>query len=283
MDVMQELRRRAAVRRRPRGGTPPGRRRAVLGFAAVVVGAGVLLPGARLWGERGRGGERVPSRALAAAGARGRASAPQEPVAAPADSGRAFSHRLHRSVGCTSCHVSGSSHGALKVRTREDCLACHHSPTRATGCTTCHEADRLPAPASRTVQFRTSVAPGASPRTLPFAHAFHAAVACADCHEAGLEHRPVKDCTGCHERHHTAARDCQRCHRPDDVKGHPASVHGGCGGQGCHSDPAVTALSWSRTVCTSCHQDKAKHQAGRDCATCHQVPALNENHKEVAR
>lgn len=162
-------------------------------------------------------------------------------------------------------------------------MGCHHAAAKATGCTSCHEAGTLPGPTQRQVQVRTSVAAGANTRTLPFAHAFHAAVACGDCHEGGPQRRAVKDCTGCHERHHTAARDCQLCHRAEDVKGHPASVHGGCAGGGCHSDAAVTALPWSRTVCTSCHQDKAKHQAGRDCATCHQVPALNANHKEVAR
>ncbi len=287
IDVMRELRKRAAVRVRRRGDSPSGARRAGLALAGVIVAAGVLLPQARLWGEWVGRGSAAPARTFVRADARERGGAPQEPAgglgAAPADSGRGFSHRLHRSVACTSCHVSGSSHGALKVRTHEDCRACHHATGRAVGCTTCHEPGKLPASVARTVQFRTSVAPGAMTRTLTFGHSFHASVACADCHEAGPQHRAVKDCTSCHERHHTAARDCQRCHRPADVKGHPASVHDGCGGGGCHSDPAVAALAWSRPVCTSCHQDKVRHQPGRDCATCHQVPALHENRKEAAR
>ncbi|HEX9108145.1 MAG TPA: cytochrome c3 family protein [Longimicrobiales bacterium] len=249
-------------------------------MAGAALVALALLPGAGTW-ARGR----VLAQAVGHEAARPVARAtPEQGAAAQSGPGsaRGFSHAVHRVVSCTSCHVSGSSHGALKVRTREDCVGCHHGRTRATGCTTCHTASTLPAPGQRSVQVRTSVAAAPSTRTLPFAHAFHGSVACGDCHGPGPEHKTVKDCTGCHERHHTAARDCRQCHRPEDVKGHPASgVHAGCAGGGCHGDKAVTSLSWSRTVCTGCHQDRAKHGAGRECATCHQVPALHTDRKEV--
>lgn len=289
IDVKQPLRRGMAAHGAQRGPRSPGGARSLLAVAAAALLTVPAVAAAASLDGPGGAAMQAPAASVSAHGARASAGAgEQEPSARALQTGggggaRGFSHRLHRTVECTACHVSGSSHGALKVRTREDCMACHHSRTRATGCTTCHRAGSLPGATTRRVQVRTSVAPGSSPRTLPFAHAFHTTVACRECHGGAPDFRPVADCTGCHARHHTSERDCQRCHRAEDVKGHPAAVHGGCGGAGCHGDPAVLSLSWSRTVCSSCHRDQVGHQPGRDCATCHQVPALHQNGKEVAR
>lgn len=251
-------------------------------LAAGTVGSGVAVSA---WGARTHGAKSVVSAKgmIARAGvaqAQAPSARPALPAAGPPE--RGFSHRRHRAVECTSCHLSAQSHGALKVRTRDDCTACHHSPRRSAGCSHCHEASEL-AQSGRTVRIRTSVSKAVNERVLPFAHSLHGELSCGDCHGAGPDHRPRTDCAACHDRHHTEARDCQRCHRPGDVKAHPTSdVHAGCGGAGCHADRAVTSLRWSRNVCVACHQDRAKHEAGRDCATCHQVPALHANPKEVA-
>ena len=51
-------------------------------------------------------------------------------------------------------------------------------------------------------------------------------------------------CSSCHDRHHTEARDCQKCHPAEAVKPHPAiESHAGCASAGCHVDKAVAALS----------------------------------------
>lgn len=215
----------------------------------------------------------VPAETLTVAG---------KPAPAEVSGELGFSHGVHKSVECTSCHLAEESHGALKVRTHEDCVACHHATSQPAACARCHAGSKLPAPSTQKVQVRTSVG-GATSRGLPFAHAYHGSVSCAECHGAPPSAKPLKDCTSCHERHHTQARDCQRCHRPEDVKGHPAmAAHTGCTAGGCHGDKTVAALGWSRNVCLVCHQDQAKHEAGRECATCHQVPALHSTRKEVA-
>jgi len=195
---------------------------------------------------------------------------------------RGFSHERHKGVPCSSCHLSAQSHGALKVQTRGDCQACHHSPTQSIGCAGCHGAADLPRGGTLRVPVCTSVTRPDS-RSLPFAHARHASVACGSCHGAPPAVTPAQGCASCHDRHHTADRDCRQCHRADDVRSHPAaSVHVGCGGAGCHDGGAVAGLAWSRTVCLSCHQDRAGHEPGRDCAACHQVPALGSEREEIA-
>jgi hypothetical protein len=178
--------------------------------------------------------------------------------------------------------MSAGGHGVLKVRTQEDCVACHHSSTDAGACVRCHAAAEFPVASAKAVQVRTSVAAQPQSRALPFAHSFHGAVSCRDCHGAPPKFTPVKDCSSCHDRHHTEARDCQKCHPAQVLKAHPAlASHTGCAGAGCHRDKAVAALAWSRSVCVACHQDQARHQAGRDCAACHQVPALHSTRTEV--
>jgi hypothetical protein len=229
----------------------------------------------------------IATMSLPATRAWGAVAVRQEPSggptqAVPAAEGRGFSHGVHRGVQCTSCHMSAGGHGVLKVRTREDCLACHHASTDAGACVRCHAASSFPSAAGKTVEVRTSLAPEASRRILPFAHSFHGSVSCGDCHGPAPTFRPPKACSSCHDRHHTEARDCQKCHPAQAVKSHPAmQSHAGCASAGCHVDKAVAALSWSRNVCVACHQDHARHEAGRDCAVCHQVPALHTTRTEV--
>jgi len=187
-----------------------------------------------------------------------------------------FSHATHRGLSCTACHsTTGPAHGTVKLRSVSDCERCHHESTvRALGggpaaCLHCHRTDSLPA-GPQTVTVRTSTSATAMTRTLPFAHATHASVACTDCHTTPVTLAAAASCSGCHVAHHAATRDCRTCH--DALAAHRGQqVHLGCGGTGCHTDRAVIALAPARNVCLSCHTAQTDHKPGRDCATCHRV------------
>ncbi len=187
---------------------------------------------------------------------------------------RGFSHGVHRQVACTSCHSARTAHGALLVRTLEDCMRCHHAPEPARSCTRCHRQAELPQGLSRTVTVRTSVAPAPAERKLPFNHADHPDVACGTCHSGPPTLLTIASCTSCHVRHHTGARQCRVCHVADAYAAHDARAHLSCSGGGCHQDAAISALSWSRQLCLACHQRMSGHEPGRNCAECHRVPEL---------
>jgi hypothetical protein len=197
----------------------------------------------------------------------------QAPVAAETLS---FSHARHRDLTCTACHsASGPTHGSVTLRSVRDCQQCHHGATVAklgggeTACLHCHRNASLPA-GPRNVEVRTSTSATALTRSLPFAHATHATVTCAECHTTPVTLAAATQCSGCHAPHHTAARNCQTCHNGYDAH-RGQQVHLGCAGSGCHSDQAVLALSSTRNVCLSCHTKQVTHKPGRDCGTCHRV------------
>ena len=187
-----------------------------------------------------------------------------------------FSHARHRGVSCAACHsTTGPAHGTVKLRSVRDCEQCHHESTvRALGggpsaCLHCHRADSLPA-GPQTVSVHTSTSAAALTRTLPFAHATHVSIACAECHTTPVTLAAATSCSNCHTAHHAAARDCRTCH--DALADHRGKeVHLGCSGTGCHTDGAVLALGPGRNVCLSCHTGQANHKPGRDCGTCHRV------------
>ena len=199
---------------------------------------------------------------------------PAPPAQVAAGPFRGFAHDVHRGVTCTVCHSMRSAHGALLVRSVEDCLRCHHERS-GLGCTSCHAPATLPQDLQRDVAFQTSTAPTPVTRTLPFSHGVHASVACATCHAGPPTLRTVRACTSCHESHHADTRTCRTCHVPSPYDQHSVSAHLTCAGASCHHDPAVTALAWSREVCLACHQDRVQHMAGQACAGCHAVPALD--------
>ncbi|HEX9106385.1 MAG TPA: cytochrome c3 family protein, partial [Longimicrobiales bacterium] len=226
-----------------------------------------------------------PARRLPAQPPRPNAPAPRSgpvpaplpaPGAATVTSGpfRGFSHGIHHTVACTRCHGMSSAHGTLLVRSVQDCMRCHHSPAQRIACGSCHARSTLPQNVQRTLTVSTSVAPTPSTRTLPFSHAAHAQVACRSCHSGPPRYLTLASCTSCHESHHTTARDCRVCHTAPLIARHNAVAHVTCAGAGCHRDPAVNALTWSRQVCLACHRDKANHHPGAACELCHAVPAL---------
>jgi nitrate/TMAO reductase-like tetraheme cytochrome c subunit len=187
-------------------------------------------------------------------------------------------HSEHRGLACTACHTTtGDRHGALLVRTKTDCLTCHHGPEPKAGagpmaCTQCHRGDQLArAPATQPVTIRTSVSTSPRTRPLPFTHARHTRLECTACHATPVTRAVANDCTSCHADHHTATRACISCHAGAQPFHKRAEVHQGCTGSGCHQDKAALAFSPTRNVCLTCHNDKVNHKAGGDCAKCHQV------------
>jgi len=154
-------------------------------------------------------------------------------------------------------------------------MRCHHAPAQRVACTGCHAPATLPQNVERAVTVETSVAPGPSTRTLRFSHSAHPDVACRSCHSGPPTYLALASCTSCHARHHTPERQCRVCHAESVISEHDAATaHVSCGGAGCHRDPAVDSLTWSRQVCLACHQTMANHQPGLACARCHAVPPL---------
>lgn len=147
-------------------------------------------------------------------------------------------------IACHADHVSGQAK-AIKVPKMQDlhCVECHEflrddsplRPTRET-CLGCHQ--KTP---SESVVF---------PEQAPMKWD------CRQCHKPHDKANPVVDCIGCHntskteglhgKKTHSQAR-CKDCHRPHEW--------------------TVT----TRKPCLACHQDKAAHNAGTNCADCHRM------------
>ncbi|HVZ78490.1 MAG TPA: hypothetical protein VG818_10960 [Gemmatimonadaceae bacterium] len=196
------------------------------------------------------------------------------PLAPAAQDTTKFRHDAHRTLACRECHSSENTHGAITVKQPEGCRSCHHATTQAATCTTCHRQDQLPNP-TLTQALTMSVWPTPRSRALGFDHARHTTLACRTCHTAPSTLAPERTCASCHAQHHVATATCASCHPPTalaDQRMHPrVETHAGCGGSGCHADAAVRALPPTRNVCLACHRDKATHQPGGDCATCHML------------
>jgi hypothetical protein len=176
-------------------------------------------------------------------------------------------HRSHAAVECAECHEVPAPGARSRIAAAE-CDACHHGRDQARACTDCHAA----APAdirSVTATVRTSVRAGAEQRSLPFAHARHGRARCADCHAGTPGSARPRECSECHDAHHTAESQCAACHPPPRAGEHDRSAHRGCDGAGCHADAAVARAAASRQACLVCHRDQQDHEPGGDCARCH--------------
>jgi len=189
-----------------------------------------------------------------------------------------FQHSKHRGLSCTSCHsATGSVHGALLVRTKTECESCHHGgdPKRTgatVACTQCHSsAEMARAPATVPVTVHMSVYTTPKERTLPFKHAWHSSQECTACHSTPVTRAVARECTSCHALHHNATANCITCHAGAKKVHRRQDVHQGCAGSGCHQDKSALALTATRNVCLTCHNDRVDHKPGRECAKCHEV------------
>jgi hypothetical protein len=191
-----------------------------------------------------------------------------------------FRHSQHADVDCASCHESSTSHGRVTVTTVSDCRTCHHAEERisADGCAACHtdsESRADPFSLTRTIQLST----GASHRrTMSLDHGPHETLDCASCHTEGLAlSAAAVDCASCHQEHHEPETNCASCHAPAPAGAHAvATAHVTCSGAGCHTEVPFEGVPRTNSVCLVCHQDKADHRPGGECAECHALPGRED-------
>ena len=186
-----------------------------------------------------------------------------------------FWHSQHRGVECSACHTMEGSHGRVTVTSIRDCRSCHHTAPVADECATCHtraEVRQVQRQVTRTMDMRIGSLDRPR-RSLPFAHAVHEDLACAECHTEGLTlSAAAVSCSGCHGEHHEPDMECRACHATPADNAHDAQVHLGCAGSGCHGDPPVRGVPRTRDFCLVCHQDLVDHRPGRNCEDCHALP-----------
>ncbi len=207
------------------------------------------------------------SRVAPTSGSRARDTIPQATKQrAGWQQGEPFPHSRHRSVACTNCHSSSSTHGAVTVRAPADCQSCHHGATQRATCQTCHATNQLATAIPVPVTIRISAGDKERQRTLSFAHTRHASLSCEGCHASDVSRAPTKTCESCHSDHHAIARDCTACH-PTPREGHGRDTHEGCAS--CHTDAVVKALPPARPVCLACHPQQREHFAAQECVSCH--------------
>jgi hypothetical protein len=197
------------------------------------------------------------------------------PAAARADDPpRPFEHDEHKQLKCITCHDVKSRENKVTFASPRGCLICHHEARQTTrDCAACH-ADEQVRQFQHAEQLRVKVKKADVPartRTVQFRHATHENVKCADCHVAKVTLAPTaeaKNCTGCHDDHHAAKRDCASCHRTDESwKAHTRESHVAC--TECHAQATVARLLPDRTFCLGCHPPAVDHYADQECTQCH--------------
>lgn len=177
--------------------------------------------------------------------------------------GRAFNHEPHLSranLSCSFCHTPMEDHGKVSLASPAICSDCHHSG--AIACETCHEG--TPGPPGGVIRTPTG----------DFPHGRHVEIgfACATCHGQTPGRPGAELCTMCHDAHHQPEAECLACHREGVKQKHPPVAHNGC--SICHGETVYGLDSWSRNVCTVCHEDRVDHYAPNECVACHQQPPL---------
>jgi hypothetical protein len=188
--------------------------------------------------------------------------------ALPSDS---FSHPRHKKLACLTCHLSTSGQ-KLTFEPPRGCQICHHQDPLKSECAKCHEPGSLP----EIVAVPVSIAAAAKPareRTVAFRHEKHTDLKCTVCHGQSVTMAPVDSavtCTGCHDKHHEAARHCAECHQTASITqthAKPARTHVAC--DACHATAAIAALSPTRNFCLACHPSAVDHHDEKECSACH--------------
>jgi len=214
----------------------------------------------------------VPGRARGQGAAPPEEDPPQSQTDVPASPSDTFSHERHSRLACLTCHDLRSKRRPLTFEAPRGCQICHHQRPAASNCSDCHQDSDLAEPKQVTVQVAVSRHPRRA-REVDFAHQSHRDVACVKCHQTPVSLAPAAeaaDCSGCHEDHHTADRDCATCHRTAQiVTAHepPVDAHLAC--NRCHASATVAALTPSRSFCLACHDPEVNHYEPKECTLCH--------------
>jgi len=186
-----------------------------------------------------------------------------------------FLHSQHRDLNCANCHSNQERHGGLTVRTLTDCRSCHHTDPVSRSCARCHDSSDMPSERFNKVRDMHFTVPGSGSRSLPFEHASHEALDCAECHTSGVAlSAEAADCVSCHEEHHDPDTKCSSCHIAAPKSAHPPQeAHVTCSGSGCHTSLPFQGVPRTREVCLGCHQDLREHRPAQPCSECHTLPA----------
>lgn len=188
---------------------------------------------------------------------------------APVDS---FSHARHKQLACLTCHVTSRPNTELTFVQPRGCQICHHQAPGTSDCTKCHGPAELAPAHAETIAVAVANR-AARTRSVSFAHSTHAELKCAACHESAVTldpAAPVKACTACHDDHHSAKRDCARCHTNDAIRAaHADSLNAHTACDQCHRESTVARLVPDRGLCLTCHADQREHYAAGECTTCH--------------
>ncbi len=186
-----------------------------------------------------------------------------------------FSHDDHTDDDCATCHESEEAHGRLSVTSVTDCRSCHHEKPVVTDCAACHTSGDFPVvPFTRLHVMAFDVGDRVT-RSLPFDHADHETADCTTCHVEDLTlSAEAYSCSSCHEDHHEPESECMTCHVEAPVEAHPAEVHVGCSGAGCHEESPMDLVPRTRPFCLACHQEYTDHKLDSDegCEDCHTLP-----------
>jgi hypothetical protein len=183
-----------------------------------------------------------------------------------------FPHKRHSRIACLTCHDLRAKGRTLTFEPPRGCQICHHQRPATRDCSVCHQGSELTDPKRVTVRVAV-LRHDVRPREVNFAHQTHSEVACVKCHKTPVSLDPAPEaisCTGCHEDHHTADRDCATCHRTAQIlTAHEPLVdlHLAC--NRCHPSATVAALTPSRSFCLACHDPKVNHYPPKECTVCH--------------
>lgn len=188
--------------------------------------------------------------------------------------GRSFDHTAHvlqSGLQCSECHTPFAQHGGITLASTAACDACHHAAVQpVANCARCHTGP-AGAPADT-----FHLAKG------DFNHRAHLAanLACSTCHTAPAMSATNLVCDNCHAQHHQPQVACLSCHKGGVLAKHKVADHVACGS--CHKTvPQIN--QWTRQVCTACHATRVDHYPGKDCATCHRIPAMGAAHGAVEK
>jgi len=195
-------------------------------------------------------------------------------VAAPDVAGAGtFPHERHRDLPCATCHESKTEHAKLIMTDFGQCMSCHHGPEQKKPCETCH-GDAMPAAGitKREVTVAMSVWDKPRKRSLPFDHDMHSGILdCDSCHPAASGFAVKADCASCHDSHHNEDANCIGCHEAPPGDAHDVDIHETFDCSTCHENAFTKIPLEQRNFCLVCHQDKADHNTGKNCASCHKL------------
>ncbi|MCK5943305.1 MAG: hypothetical protein KAI24_15095 [Planctomycetes bacterium] len=213
---------------------------------------------------------------------------------------------VHRQLACVACHHGADDQlppaGGRFLGLSQDCASCHrdaHDGAFGERCASCHQQRPGGWDAAGILRHDRFALAGA-----------HAAVACAQCHDADGERSvvaeqhaslPVRGCASCHDDPHgtraislSDSSDCARCHdttsfaaaRPD-AAAHARlgfeliGAHADVGCAGCHGAPGEAPWGGGAAPtpgdCARCHQHPhaaallATTATANDCGGCHQA------------